>query len=165
MTASLHGPPCVGIGGPVGSGKTALLEALRKRLRGRYELAAITNHSYAQETRRSSRAAQEGAASSLAPDLVSGRPRGHLRGGFDRRRRTRRYRGAREQRMASSLRRLIEDLAVVKPGRKTSRSLSDAAKASLGLNVPIMEILDNTLGPAPAQGTGAAPAEDTAVKI
>ena len=33
--------------------------------------------------------------------------------------------------MAGSLRRLIEDLAVVKPGRKTSRSMTDAAKAAL----------------------------------
>ena len=50
--------------------------------------------------------------------------------------------------MASSLRRLIEDLAVVKPGRKTSRSARDAAKAALGLDLPITEVLDNTLGPA-----------------
>jgi hypothetical protein len=50
--------------------------------------------------------------------------------------------------MAGSLRRLIEDLAVVKPGRKTSRSMSDAAKAALGLEVPITDVLDNTLGPA-----------------
>ena len=63
--------------------------------------------------------------------------------------------------MAGSLRRLIENLAVVKPGRKTSRSLSDAAKAALGLSVPISEVLDNTLGPAAAPGTGAAPADGT----
>ena len=56
--------------------------------------------------------------------------------------------------MVSSLRRLIEDLAVVKPGRKTSRSMSDAAKAALGLDLPIADVLDNTLGPA-AQGAGA----------
>ena len=60
--------------------------------------------------------------------------------------------------MASSLRRLIEEFAVVKPGRKTARSLSDSAKAALGLNVPIAEILDNTLGPA-AQAASAASAE------
>src|SRR5258705_1321305 len=36
----------VGIGGPVGSGKTALMDALCKRLRDRYELAAITNDIY-----------------------------------------------------------------------------------------------------------------------
>ena len=55
--------------------------------------------------------------------------------------------------MAGSLRRLIEDLAVVKPGRKTSRSMSDAAKAALGLDLPITDVLDNTLGPA-AQASG-----------
>jgi hypothetical protein len=57
--------------------------------------------------------------------------------------------------MASSLRRLIEELAVVKPGRKTSRSLSDAAKAALGRNVPIVEVLDNTLGRAAPAGSAA----------
>jgi urease accessory protein len=33
MSATPHGPLRVGIGGPVGSGKTALAEALCKRLR------------------------------------------------------------------------------------------------------------------------------------
>src|SRR6266704_7047712 len=37
-----HGPLRVGVGGPVGSGKTALMDALCKKLRGRYEIAAIT---------------------------------------------------------------------------------------------------------------------------
>jgi urease accessory protein len=41
-----HGPLRVGIGGPVGSGKTALMDALCKKLRGRYEIAAITNDIY-----------------------------------------------------------------------------------------------------------------------
>jgi urease accessory protein len=41
-----NGPLRVGIGGPVGSGKTALMDALCKRLRGRYEIAAITNDIY-----------------------------------------------------------------------------------------------------------------------
>ena len=58
--------------------------------------------------------------------------------------------------MASGLRRLIEDLAVVKPGRKTSRSMSDAAKAALGLDVPIADVLDNTLGPAAPGAPGRA---------
>lgn len=49
--------------------------------------------------------------------------------------------------MASSLRRLVESLAVVKPGRKTSRTLSQAAKAAVGMDVSIVEVLDNTLGP------------------
>jgi urease accessory protein len=42
----LHGPLRVGVGGPVGSGKTALMDALCKRLRDRYEIAAITNDIY-----------------------------------------------------------------------------------------------------------------------
>jgi hypothetical protein len=66
--------------------------------------------------------------------------------------------GAGATRMASTLRRLIEELAVVKPGRKASRPMSDAAKAALGLDVPITEVLDSTLGPA-AQRAGPGPAE------
>jgi urease accessory protein len=46
MTISSHGPLRVGVGGPVGSGKTALMDALCKRLRDRYEIAAITNDIY-----------------------------------------------------------------------------------------------------------------------
>ena len=43
-------PPLrVGVGGPVGSGKTALLELLCKALRERYELAVVTNDIYTQE--------------------------------------------------------------------------------------------------------------------
>jgi hypothetical protein len=61
--------------------------------------------------------------------------------------------------MAGSLRRLIENLALVKPGRKTSGSLSEAAKAALGLNVPIGEVLDNTLGPAARRSARAASAD------
>ena len=41
-----HGPLRVGIGGPVGSGKTALMDALCKRLRDRFDIAAITNDIY-----------------------------------------------------------------------------------------------------------------------
>jgi len=41
-----HGPLRVGIGGPVGSGKTALMDALCKTLRERFEIAAITNDIY-----------------------------------------------------------------------------------------------------------------------
>src|SRR6201993_3094995 len=44
--ASPHGPLRVGVGGPVGSGKTALMDALCKRLRARYDIAAITNDIY-----------------------------------------------------------------------------------------------------------------------
>lgn len=42
-------PLRVGIGGPVGSGKTALCEALSKRMRDRYEMAVITNDIYTKE--------------------------------------------------------------------------------------------------------------------
>ena len=46
MMTSSHGPLRVGVGGPLGSGKTALMDALCKTLRGRYEIAAITNDIY-----------------------------------------------------------------------------------------------------------------------
>ncbi|NNE84182.1 MAG: urease accessory protein UreG [Alphaproteobacteria bacterium] len=42
-------PLRVGIGGPVGTGKTALMDALCKRLRDHYEVAAITNDIYTEE--------------------------------------------------------------------------------------------------------------------
>ena len=45
-------PLRVGIGGPVGSGKTALMEQLCKRLRGELEIAAITNDIYTKEDAR-----------------------------------------------------------------------------------------------------------------
>ncbi len=45
-----HKPPLrVGVGGPVGSGKTALLELLCKALRDRYDIAVVTNDIYTQE--------------------------------------------------------------------------------------------------------------------
>jgi urease accessory protein len=43
---SPHGPLRVGIGGPVGSGKTSLMDALCKSLRVRHDIAAITNDIY-----------------------------------------------------------------------------------------------------------------------
>jgi urease accessory protein len=43
---SANGPLRVGIGGPVGSGKTALMDALCKSMRKSYEIAAITNDIY-----------------------------------------------------------------------------------------------------------------------
>jgi urease accessory protein len=46
---SKHGPLRIGIGGPVGSGKTALMEVLCKAMRDDYEIAAITNDIYTQE--------------------------------------------------------------------------------------------------------------------
>jgi urease accessory protein len=39
----------VGVGGPVGSGKTSLIEALCKRMRERYQMAVVTNDIYTQE--------------------------------------------------------------------------------------------------------------------
>src|SRR5438552_7524962 len=47
--ASPKDPLRVGIGGPVGSGKTALMDGLCKRMRGHYELVAITNDIYTRE--------------------------------------------------------------------------------------------------------------------
>lgn len=47
-----NGPLRVGVGGPVGSGKTALMERLCKRFRDRYEIAAITNDIYTKEDAR-----------------------------------------------------------------------------------------------------------------
>jgi len=41
--ARVKGIPVIGVGGPFGSGKTALVEALCLRLRDRYSLAAVTN--------------------------------------------------------------------------------------------------------------------------
>jgi urease accessory protein len=45
----MHGPLRVGIGGPVGSGKTALTDALCKTMREVYDVAAITNDIYTKE--------------------------------------------------------------------------------------------------------------------
>ncbi|MGB0958574.1 MAG: urease accessory protein UreG [Litorivicinus sp.] len=45
----IKNPLRIGVGGPVGSGKTALLEALCKRLRERYSIAVVTNDIYTQE--------------------------------------------------------------------------------------------------------------------
>ena len=42
-------PLRIGIGGPVGSGKTALMDWLCKRMRERWEIAAITNDIYPRE--------------------------------------------------------------------------------------------------------------------
>lgn len=49
MSVSPHGPACIGIGGPVGSGKTALADALCKRLRDRFDIAVVTNDIYTKE--------------------------------------------------------------------------------------------------------------------
>jgi urease accessory protein len=47
--SSLNGPLRVGIGGPVGSGKTALVDSLCKAMRARFNLVAITNDIYTRE--------------------------------------------------------------------------------------------------------------------
>ena len=60
-------PVRIGIGGPVGSGKTALLVALCRELSGRYSLAAITNDIYTKED--AEFVVKSGA---IAPDLVMG---------------------------------------------------------------------------------------------
>ena len=49
MTNSNNGPLRVGIGGPVGSGKTALAEKLCFAMREKYSIAAITNDIYTRE--------------------------------------------------------------------------------------------------------------------
>jgi len=46
---SSHQPLRIGIGGPVGSGKTALLDRLCKTLRDRYQIAVVTNDIYTRE--------------------------------------------------------------------------------------------------------------------
>ena len=50
MTKTIKREPLrVGIGGPVGSGKTALMDRLCKRMRAQWEIAAITNDIYTRE--------------------------------------------------------------------------------------------------------------------
>jgi urease accessory protein len=46
---SSHGPLRVGVGGPVGSGKTKLLECLCKAMRDRHDIVVITNDIYTRE--------------------------------------------------------------------------------------------------------------------
>jgi urease accessory protein len=49
MTANKKGPLRVGVGGPVGSGKTALVDRLCKHMRDAYDIAVITNDIYTKE--------------------------------------------------------------------------------------------------------------------
>jgi urease accessory protein len=49
MNTQRNGPLRVGVGGPVGSGKTALMDALCKSMRDRWSIAAITNDIYTRE--------------------------------------------------------------------------------------------------------------------
>jgi urease accessory protein len=64
---SPNGPLKVGIGGPVGSGKTALMDALCKIFRDKYDIAAITNDIYTSED-----AEFLTRAGSLSPDRIMG---------------------------------------------------------------------------------------------
>ena len=48
-SGSLPRPLKIGVGGPVGSGKTALVETLSRRLRDHFDMAVITNDIYTQE--------------------------------------------------------------------------------------------------------------------
>jgi urease accessory protein len=67
MNLSPHGPLRVGIGGPVGTGKTALMDALCKTFRDVYDIAAITNDIYTTED-----AEFLTRAGSLTPDRILG---------------------------------------------------------------------------------------------
>ena len=49
MTISPNGPLRVGIGGPVGAGKTTLTEVLCKAMRDRYSVAVVTNDIFTKE--------------------------------------------------------------------------------------------------------------------
>ncbi|WP_077396554.1 urease accessory protein UreG [Bombella intestini] len=49
LVAGRHGPLRVGIGGPVGTGKTALMDALCRIFRQSYSVAALTNDIYTRE--------------------------------------------------------------------------------------------------------------------
>jgi urease accessory protein len=64
---SYNGPLRVGIGGPVGSGKTALMDALCKNFRDKIDIAAITNDIYTKED-----AEFLTRAGSLTPDRILG---------------------------------------------------------------------------------------------
>ena len=52
MNSTIKLPLRVGVGGPVGSGKTALLEQLCKVMRNKYNIAVVTNDIYTKEDQR-----------------------------------------------------------------------------------------------------------------
>jgi urease accessory protein len=52
QTTKVAGPLRVGVGGPVGSGKTTLIEVLCKSMRDQYELAVVTNDIFTKEDER-----------------------------------------------------------------------------------------------------------------
>jgi urease accessory protein len=49
MTGTRKAAVRIGVGGPVGSGKTALVDTLCKRMRGDYELGVVTNDIFTRE--------------------------------------------------------------------------------------------------------------------
>jgi urease accessory protein len=67
MTTSPSQPLRVGVGGPVGSGKTTLIEVLCKGMRDRFDLAVVTNDIYTREDERLLVAAE-----ALAPERIMG---------------------------------------------------------------------------------------------
>jgi urease accessory protein len=67
MTSNSNGPLRIGIGGPVGAGKTALVEALCRRLSPIYSVIAITNDIYTKED-----AAILARSGALPPDRIMG---------------------------------------------------------------------------------------------
>ena len=67
MTKTSRQPLRVGVGGPVGSGKTTLVEMLCKAMRDRYELAVVTNDIYTKEDERLLVVAE-----ALAPERIMG---------------------------------------------------------------------------------------------
>jgi urease accessory protein len=67
MISNTRGPLRVGVGGPVGSGKTSLMDALCKRLRESYEIAAITNDIYTKWD-----AEDRTRSGALAPERIAG---------------------------------------------------------------------------------------------
>lgn len=67
MSKSPNGPLRVGIGGPVGTGKTALTDALCKSMRDDFQIAVVTNDIYTQEDAQF--LTRSGA---LSPDRITG---------------------------------------------------------------------------------------------
>jgi urease accessory protein len=67
MTKIPRQPLRVGVGGPVGSGKTTLVEMLCKAMRDRFELAVVTNDIYTKEDERLLVVAE-----ALAPERIMG---------------------------------------------------------------------------------------------
>ncbi len=67
MTKIPQQPLRVGVGGPVGSGKTTLVEMLCKAMRDRFELAVVTNDIYTKEDERLLVVAE-----ALAPERIMG---------------------------------------------------------------------------------------------